>query len=72
MSNLEESINVLNLDPRIKDKLKENQIKNIKDLWNKKRKDLKTINLSDKDITEISIQLQLIGIDLNKKIYKET
>ena len=34
-----------------------------------KEKDLKKMNLTDKEINYISIKLQLKGIDLNKKKY---
>lgn len=41
----------------------------IKEIWILKRKDLKDIVLTDKEIKSIVISLQLEGLDLNKKIY---
>lgn len=66
---LEKEIEELKLDKKVINILKENNINNIKDVWILKRKDLKQINLTDSDITQISIKLQLYGLDLNKKIY---
>ena len=59
----------LNLNKRIINKLKENDIFTVSDLRYKKRDFLKNINLSNEDINMISIRLQLLGIDLNKKVY---
>lgn len=66
---LEKEIEELNLDKKIINILKENDILLIKDVWIKKRLDLKKLKLTDSDITQISIKLQLYGFDLNKKIY---
>lgn len=66
---LDKVIEELNLDKKIIDILKENNINLIKDIWVLKRQDLKQINLSDSDINQITIKLQLYGLDLNKKIY---
>lgn len=41
----------------------------IEEIWILKRKDLKDIGLTDKEIKSIVISLQLEGLDLNKKIY---
>ncbi len=59
----------MNLDKKLSDKLKENNIVNVRDLWVKKRKDLKTMKLSDVEINKVIVQLQLNGYDLNKKKY---
>ena len=66
---LEKEIEELNLDKKTTNLLKENDINFIKDVWVLKRQDLKKINLTDSDITQISIKLQLYGFDLNKKTY---
>ena len=68
---LNKSISYLNVDDSIINICNSNNIFIIKDLWNLKRKDLKSINLSDKDINKITIKLQLLGIDLNNKIYNK-
>jgi len=51
--------------------LLDNGINNIKDLWYLNRKQLKKINLSDIEINNIIIRMQLLGIDLNKKVYRD-
>ena len=66
---LEERIEELSLDTKALKLLKENDIITVEDLWSKKRKDLKELNFSDSEITNIAIKLQLYGLDLNKKIY---
>jgi hypothetical protein len=66
---LDKKIEVMNLDKKLIDKLKENNIVNVRDLWVKKRKDLKTMKLSDVEINKVIVQLQLNGYDLNKKKY---
>ncbi len=66
---LDKKIEVMNLDKKLSDKLKENNIVNVRDLWVKKRKDLKTMKLSDVEINKVIVQLQLNGYDLNKKKY---
>ena len=66
---LEKEIEELNLDSKITKILKENNIIFIKDVWILKRQDLKKMSLTDSDITQVSIKLQLYGLDLNKKIY---
>lgn len=59
----------LNLSTNITKKLYDNNINTIKDIWILKRKDLKEMGLTDKEIKSIVISLQLEGLDLNKKIY---
>ena len=66
---LEKGIEELALDTKSLNHLKENNIITVEDLWTKKRKDLKELNFSDSEITNIAIKLQLYGLDLNKKIY---
>ena len=66
---LEKDISELNLSTKINNALKDNSINTIEDLWKLKRKELKDMKLSDSDITQVIIKLQLYGLDLNRKIY---
>ncbi len=66
---LEKDISELNLSTKINNALKDNSINTIEDLWKLKRKELKDMKLSDSDITQVIIKLQLYGLDLNKKVY---
>ena len=66
---LDSGIESLDVDSHTQDKLKINNINYIKDLWVLKRKDLKMISLTDKEINNIIVKLQLNGLDLNKKKY---
>ena len=66
---LELPIESLNIKKNIIDKLKHNNIFSIKELWVLKRKDLKGFDLNDIEINQIIINLQLNGIDVNKKVY---
>lgn len=67
--NLKNNINILDLDNECLKILKENNINLIEDLWQLSKRDLKDLGINDKDIKYISIRLQLLGLDLNKKIY---
>lgn len=71
MSNyyLTSTLDSLEIDSSIIQKLNQNNICNVKDLWNLNRKKLKDIGLTDSEIKHITIKLQLHSIDLNKKIY---
>ena len=64
---LDKKIEIMNLDNKLNAKLKENNIVSVRDLWVKKRKDLKAMKLSDVEINKVIVQLQLNGYDLNKK-----
>lgn len=64
-----EEITKLNLTSNLTKKLYDKNIKLISDIWILKRKDLKDLGLTDKEIKSIVISLQLEGLDLNKKIY---
>ena len=66
---LEKAIEELELDSKVLKILKENNINTVEDIWVLKRKDLKDFGIKDSDITQITIKLQLYGLDLNKKIY---
>ena len=69
MLSIEDKIDKMNISLKVINKLKENDIKEIKDVWVLKRKQLKELGLTDKEIKSIIIALQLEGLDLNKKIY---
>lgn len=61
---------IKDLDCVILKKLNTNNIYTVEDLWNLKRKDLKSFNLNDNEIKQVIIKMQLHGIDLNRRIYK--
>ena len=66
---LNKNIEFLELDNNILLKLRENNINTIEVLWKTNRKYLKKNGLTDSDINQITIKLQLLSLDLNKKIY---
>lgn len=66
---LNKSIDNIMLSDSIIKKLKLHNINKLEDIWILKRNDLKKLDLSVEDIREISVKLQLNGLDLNKKIY---
>ena len=66
---IDKDISILELDDNIACLLTKNEIRTVNDLWLKTKKDLKNYGLKDKDIKYVSIKLQLIGLDLNKKMY---
>ena len=66
---LEKPIEDLDINTKLLEKLKSNNLVYVKDIWILKRKDLKNIKLSDSEINQIIIKMQLHGYDLNKKIY---
>ncbi len=66
---LDNDINYLKINPNVIDILKNNNINVVRDLWGLTRKDLKAFNISDKDIHNIIVKLQLNGLDLNKRKY---
>ena len=66
---LNSDISVLGLDNKILDKLRSSKLNLVNELWVLGRKDLKDLSLSDSEINQIIIKLQLNGIDLNKKVY---
>lgn len=69
MNNITEDISKLKLPESTILKLKDNNIITINDIWILNRKELKSIGLNDSEINKIIISLQLIGLDLNRKIY---
>ena len=66
---LEKNIEELELNDKVLKVLKDNNINLVEELWVLKRKDLKDFGIKDSDITQITIKLQLYGLDLNKKVY---
>ena len=66
---LEKNIEELQLNNKIINKLKEKDIRIIKDLWKMKRKELKQLGFSNSEISQIINKLQLHAIDLNKRVY---
>ena len=68
-SNIDKSITVLNLDKETTNFLKKNNINKVEDLWVMNRKKLKEMGLNDNEIKQVVIKLQLLGLDLNKKMY---
>lgn len=66
---LNENIEFLKLDNIILLQLKKNNINTVEDIWKMNRRDLKSIGLTDRDIHQVIVKLQLISLDLNKKIY---
>ncbi len=66
---IEKNIEILDLDKPIVDILKQNEILTIENLWILNRKKLKELGLKDNEIKQITIKLQLLGLDLNKRVY---
>ncbi len=67
---LDEDISYLNLNDKITNLFKENNILKINDLWVLNRKNLKSIGLIDSEIKQVIIKLELLGLDLNKRRVK--
>ena len=65
----EDDLELLELDKNIFNKLKSSNIKTVGDLWVLNRKKLKSVGLKDQEINQVIIKLQLLGLDLNKRIY---
>ena len=59
----------LKLTNDILNKMNKNNIRSIEDVWILKRTDLKQKGFSNEEINLIIIELELLGLDLNKKIY---
>ena len=66
---IEKTIEEMGLPKKINDKLKNNEINSVKDLWVLKRTELKKLSFTDSEINQIIIKLQLNGLDLNIKEY---
>ena len=63
------SIDTLDLDEKIINKLIENEIELVENIWMMNRKKLKDLGFTDNEIKQITIKLQLLGLDLNKRVY---
>ena len=66
---IEKNINILDLDKSIVEVFRKNDIVTIEQLWVLNRKKLKELSLKDNEIKQITIKLQLLGLDLNKRVY---
>ena len=66
---IEKNINILDLDKAIVEVFRKNDIVTIEQLWVLNRKKLKELGLKDNEIKQITIKLQLLGLDLNKRVY---
>lgn len=66
---VDKDIKILDLDKEIEEILIKNNIITIENIWVMNRKKLKELGLKDNDIKQITIKLQLLGLDLNKRIY---
>lgn len=67
---VKKDITTLGLDSENINILNKNKIYTVEDVWGQKRSDLKKMGITDSIINHISIKLQLLGLDLNKKVYK--
>lgn len=66
---VDKDIKILDLDKEIEEILRKNNIATIENIWVMNRKKLKELGLKDNDIKQVTIKLQLLGLDLNKRIY---
>ena len=64
----DKDIKILELETDIVKVLLDNEIKTVGDVWVMNRKKLKAIGLKDTDIKQVIIKLQLLGLDLNKRM----
>ncbi len=62
-------IKMLDLDESIEKVLRDNDYNTVGSVWATNRKSLKAVGLRDVEIKQIIIKLQLLGLDLNRKIY---
>lgn len=63
---LNNDISTLNLHRNIKSKLKKGNINTILDLCNYSRMELSGIEMTNQEINDIAICLQLVGLDLKR------
>lgn len=63
----ENSIDSLGLSRKTYDKLKENNINDVKKLCQIKKKDLKNLGFLQKEVLEIEIKVQLKGFNLKNR-----
>jgi hypothetical protein len=69
MFSVNNNLKDLGLEKEILTKLSNKNIITVKNLWGLKREALKDYDLTNEEINQIVIKLQLVGIDLNKKVY---
>jgi DNA-directed RNA polymerase alpha subunit len=67
---LDKDIKSLELEQSLIDKLRLNNINKIGELHKLRRPMLKNMGVTDSEINRIIIKLQLLGLDLNSKLYK--
>ena len=65
---LNNNLSFLEIDSSIINILNRSNVYIINDLWKLNRHELKEIGLTDQQINQVIIRLQLIGLDLNKKV----
>lgn len=63
---LKQKIDTINIPKEIIQLLKQNGLETIEQLCNKSKTELKNINLSFSEINKIQIELQLLGLNLQK------
>ena len=63
---LNENVERLNISCKLIELLKQNKITKISQLCNKTKTNLRNINLTNAEIAQIEIELQLLGLDLKK------
>ncbi len=68
---LKDDISTLHLEKKIKNKLKENYIDTILDLCNHSRMELGEVGITNSEVNDIIVCLQLIGLDLKKNHAKK-
>lgn len=66
---LDKSILELELTDKVSKLLISNSIITIRDLWIQTKSALKKMELDDSEIKDLSIKLQLLGLDFGKKSY---
>ncbi len=63
---LTEKIDIIDSPKEIKEILKQNGVETIKDLCSKTKTDLKNMRLSFSEINKIQVEIQLLGLNLQK------
>ena len=61
---INENIDRLNISCKLIELLKQNKITKISQLCNKTKTNLRDINLTNTEISQVEIELQLLGLDL--------
>ena len=62
--NIKKKIEVLDLDKKVLECLKQNEIQYVENLWILNRKKLKEMGLNDHEIKQLIIKMQLLGLDI--------